>query len=42
MDPGTLWGGTETNIASPLFGQVTGASDWFAPGQIHLGVCADW
>jgi hypothetical protein len=38
----TLWGNIETNAASPLFGQVTGASDWFAPRKIQFGVRADW
>ena len=38
----TLWGNIETNAASPLFGQVTGASDWFSPRKIQFGVRADW
>jgi len=38
----TLWGGIETNAGSPLFGQVTGASDWFSPRKVQLGVRADW
>jgi hypothetical protein len=38
----TLWGNIETNAASPLFGQVTGASDWYAPRKIHFGIRADW
>jgi hypothetical protein len=38
----TLWGNIETNAASPLFGQVTGESDWFSPRKIQFGVRADW
>ncbi len=38
----TLWGNIEVNTASPLFGQVTGASDWFSPRKIQFGVRADW
>ena len=34
--------GIETNAGSPLFGQVTGASDWFSPRKVQLGVRADW
>lgn len=38
----TLWGNIDANTASPLFGQVTGASNWFAPRKIQFGVRADW
>lgn len=38
----TLWGNIEMNAASPLFGQVTGASDWYAPRKIQFGLRADW
>ena len=38
----TLWGNIETNAASPIFGQVTGASDWFSPRKIQFGVRADF
>jgi hypothetical protein len=38
----TLWGNIETNAASPLFGQVTGESDWFSPRKIQFGLRADW
>jgi hypothetical protein len=38
----TLWGNIETNAASPLFGQVIGASDWFSPRKVQFGVRADW
>ncbi len=38
----TLWGNIQTNTANPLFGQVVGASDWFAPRKIQFGVRADW
>ena len=38
----TLWGNTDTNAASPLFGQVTSESDWFSPRKIQFGVRADW
>lgn len=38
----TLWGNIDTNSASPLFGQVTGQSDWFSPRKIQFGVRADW
>ena len=38
----TLWGNIETNVASPLFGQVTGESAWFSPRKIQFGVRADW
>ncbi len=38
----TLWGNIEVNASSPLFGQVTGASDWFSPRKIQFGVRADW
>jgi hypothetical protein len=38
----TLWGNIETNTASPLFGQVTGQSNWFSPRKIQFGVRADW
>ena len=38
----TLWANIETNTSSPLFGQVTGASDWFSPRKIQLGIRADW
>jgi hypothetical protein len=38
----TLWGNIETNASSPLFGQITGASDWFSPRKIQFGLRADW
>lgn len=38
----TLWGTINVNTASPLFGQVTGTSDWFTPRKIQLGLRADW
>lgn len=38
----TLWGNIETNAGSPLFGQITGASDWYSPRKIQLGIRADW
>jgi len=38
----TLWGNIETNAAIPLFGQMTGASDWFSPRKTQFGVRADW
>jgi hypothetical protein len=38
----TLWGNIETSAASPLFGQVTGASNWFLPRKVQFGVRADW
>jgi len=38
----TLWGNIESNASSPLFGQVTGASDWYSPRKIQFGVRADW
>jgi hypothetical protein len=38
----TLWGNIEVNASSPLFGQVTGASDWFSPRKIQFGIRADW
>jgi hypothetical protein len=38
----TLWGNIETNSASPNFGIVTGASDWFSPRKIQVGIRADW
>jgi hypothetical protein len=38
----TLWANIETNTSSPLFGQVTGASDWFSPRKIQFGIRADW
>lgn len=38
----TLWGNINTSASSPLFGQVVGASDWFTPRKLQLGVRADW
>lgn len=38
----TLWGDIDTRAASPLFGQVVGASDWFAPRKVQFGIRADW
>ena len=38
----TLWGDIDARAASPLFGQVVGASDWFAPRKVQFGVRADW
>jgi len=38
----TLWGNIDTNAASPLFGQVTGESNWFSPRKVQFGVRADW
>jgi hypothetical protein len=38
----TLWGDINTDAASPLFGQVVGASDWFTPRKIQFGLRADW
>ncbi|HWR50911.1 MAG TPA: TonB-dependent receptor [Bryobacteraceae bacterium] len=38
----TLWGNIETDSASPNFGKVTGASDWFSPRKIQVGIRADW
>src|SRR5262249_34998946 len=38
----TLWANINTDASSPLFGQVTGASDWFAPRKIQFGIRADW
>jgi hypothetical protein len=38
----TLWGNINVDAASPLFGQVTGASDWYSPRKIQLGIRADW
>jgi len=38
----TLWANINTSASSPLFGQVTGASDWFSPRKIQFGIRADW
>ncbi|HYR41383.1 MAG TPA: TonB-dependent receptor [Terriglobia bacterium] len=38
----TLWSNIETNASSPLFGQVTGASDLLSPRKIQFGIRADW
>jgi hypothetical protein len=38
----TLWGNIDTNAASPLFGQVTGQSDWYSPRKVQFGIRADW
>ncbi|WP_321475558.1 TonB-dependent receptor [uncultured Paludibaculum sp.] len=38
----TLWGNINVSTASPLFGQVVGASDWFSPRKLQLGLRVDW
>lgn len=38
----TLWGNINVSASSPLFGQVVGASDWFTPRKLQLGLRADW
>ena len=38
----TLWANINTSTSSPLFGQVTGASDRLAPRKIEFGIRADW
>jgi hypothetical protein len=38
----TLFANINTNASSPLFGQVTGASDRLTPRKIQFGIRADW
>jgi hypothetical protein len=38
----THWGNIDTNAASPSFGIMTGATDWFSPRKIQFGIRADF
>jgi hypothetical protein len=37
----TLWGNIYTNVASTLFGQARGESDWLSPPKIQFEVRVD-